>query len=150
MMWNQCERHAHHSLTRATVVKIVDDFPQGSTKFNVITTLASRFSCVMGLTLDNATNVYVSDAGAGMIFKVSPSGTVSSIAGAERTRGYGGDGGLATDAQFNVNYGIAFDNRSGILYVADHYNHRVRSIYPTGIIQTVTGTGVLDSAATEV
>jgi uncharacterized protein (TIGR03437 family) len=108
----------------------------------VITTLASGFSCVMGLTLDNATNVYVSDAGAGMIFKISPSGTVSSLAGAGRARGYGGDGGQATNAQFNVNYGIAFDNRSGILYVADQYNHRVRAIYPTGIIQTVAGTGV--------
>jgi uncharacterized protein (TIGR03437 family) len=111
----------------------------------LITTLAPAFSCVVGLTVDNADNLYVTGGtyGSGTlgISKISPSGTVTSVAGVGGAPGYGGDGGLAIDAQFNNPTAIAFDNQSGNLYVADENNHRVRAISSNGIIRTVAGIG---------
>ena len=109
----------------------------------VINTLASGFSCVSALTVDSANNIYASGGYLSepqAIFKVSPSRTVTPIAGAG-SNGYSGDGGPAIDAQFNDPAGLAFDIRSGILYIADENNHRVRAIYPSGVVQTVAGTG---------
>ncbi len=50
--------------------------------------------------------------------------------------------GWSLNAQFNVAAGLAIDNVSGTLYIADSGNNRVRAISPTGTIQTVAGTGV--------
>ena len=105
---------------------------------------APGFSCVLALAVDNANNLYVSGvylSGQRSIFKVSPSGSVTPIAGVAAS-GYSGDGGPALNAQFNVAFGLAFDNKSGTLYVADNSNHRVRAISSTGIVRTVAGTGV--------
>jgi sugar lactone lactonase YvrE len=110
----------------------------------VINTVDPGFSCVSALTVDSANNVYASGGYLSqpqVIFEVSPTGTVTPIAGVGGN-GYSGDGGPAINAQFNGPAGLAFDNRSGILYVADENNHRVRAIYPSGVVQTVAGTGV--------
>jgi len=50
-----------------------------------------------------------------------------------------GDGGPATQAGM-FPLGLIRDPQ-GNLYIADHYNHRVRRISPTGRITTITGTG---------
>ncbi len=106
-----------------------------------ISTLAAGFSYVFALAVDSANNLYVSDSGAGMIFKVSPSGAINHIAGIGGARGYGGDGGQAANAQFNGNEGVAFYNPTSTLFIADTGNQRVRAISPAGVIQTVVGTG---------
>jgi streptogramin lyase len=65
---------------------------------------------------------------------------VTTIAGNGR-RGYGGDGGPATDAALNMPHEIAFD-RSGHLYVAERDNHVIRRVdMRSGIISTAAGTG---------
>src|SRR5687767_228332 len=65
--------------------------------------------------------------------------TIATVAG-NGTRGFAGDGGSAVDASLNYPQGIAFD-RSGNLYIADCFNHRVRRLSPSGTITTVAGTG---------
>jgi uncharacterized protein (TIGR03437 family) len=57
-----------------------------------------------------------------------------------------GDGGLATDALLLQPSAIAL-NGAGSLYIADTGAQRVRQVPPTGVIQTLAGTGVAGAAA---
>jgi hypothetical protein len=54
---------------------------------------------------------------------------------------YSGDGGPAIAAALNRPKGVMVDG-GGNLYIADHYNNRIRKIDTNGIITTVAGTGV--------
>ena len=60
-----------------------------------------------------------------------------------------GDGGLATDSLLSQPSAIAL-NGAGSLYIADTGTQRVRQVLPTGVIQTLVGTGVAGSAADNV
>jgi sugar lactone lactonase YvrE len=63
---------------------------------------------------------------------------ISTIAGTGRP-GFGGDGGAATEAQFNQPHSIALDGKGG-LYVADIGNHRIRRIdLKSGVIESIAG-----------
>jgi uncharacterized protein (TIGR03437 family) len=89
---------------------------------------------------DSSGNVYAAD-GFSTIYKITPSGTVTAIAGG--SVGFGGDGSLATSARLNGPSGIALDGL-GNLFIADTYNNRVREVnLTTGIIKTVAGNGSL-------
>ncbi|MYD72598.1 MAG: hypothetical protein F4W89_17935 [Acidobacteria bacterium] len=67
-------------------------------------------------------------------------GVTETIAG-NGARGYGGDGGPATDAMLNMPHEIQFDAR-GDLYIVERDNHAVRKVdMQTGVITTVAGTG---------
>lgn len=67
-------------------------------------------------------------------------GVISTIAGTG-AKGFGGDGGLATKAQFNTPHSIALDAADNI-YIADIANHRIRKVDPeTGVVTTIAGNG---------
>lgn len=70
---------------------------------------------------------------------VQAEGTISTIAG-NGTRGYSGDGGMATTAQMNQPSGIAVGS-DGVLYIADSKSHCIRKIDNQGIITTIAGNG---------
>ena len=88
-----------------------------------------------GVAVDGAGNLFISDWGNYRIRKVTPDGVIATVAG-NGTRGFSGDGGPATSAQFGMLGGIAVDG-SGKLYMADSENFRLRKVVPTGIITTV-------------
>jgi DNA-binding beta-propeller fold protein YncE len=88
--------------------------------------------------------LYFVDARAGSILRIEEDGTLRVIAGSGGW-GYAGDGGPANRALLNNPADIRFDE-AGNLYIADVYNHRVRRVSPTGIIETVAGTGVPGSS----
>lgn len=94
-----------------------------------------------GVATDYNGNVYIADAADHRVRKISPDGTVTTIAGTG-TRGFSGDGGVASVAQLDSPYGIAFDGRAS-LYIADLGNARVRRVGPDGTITTVAGGGSL-------
>lgn len=76
--------------------------------------------------------------------KITPDGIITTVAGLGPA-GFAGDGGPATQAQFNLGSGddgaVAVD-RLGNLYLADTANHRIRRIDAhTGIVSTLFDTG---------
>ncbi len=79
-----------------------------------------------GVAVDRAGNLYIADAD-DHIRMVTASGTIHTIAGS--SRGFGGDGGLATQASLNSPWGVAVDG-AGNVYVSDRLNHRIRKLTP--------------------
>ncbi len=66
--------------------------------------------------------------------------TISTIAGT--TGGFSGDGGPATLARMNSNWGMAIDHTAGLIYISDFNNCAVRRVnMSTGIITTIAGMG---------
>ncbi|HEX6369730.1 MAG TPA: colicin E5-related ribonuclease [Longimicrobium sp.] len=84
--------------------------------------------------------VYLPDADAYKVRKVSPEGIITTVAGSG-LYGFGGDGGPALQARFREIYDVAL-GPDGALYIADWANHRVRRVGTDGIITTVAGNGV--------
>jgi hypothetical protein len=82
----------------------------------------------------------IADTGNSRIRRVSPSGTITTVAGTG-TRGFSGDGGPATAAQLNVPYAVG-PTADGGLVIADTGNLRVRRVSAAGVISTIAGTGV--------
>jgi len=73
------------------------------------------------------------------IRRIGADGIVTTFAGTG-VRGFSGDGGPASSAQFTIPRGLSLD-AGGNLYVADSFNFRVRKITPGGMITTIAGNG---------
>ncbi|MEX2185560.1 MAG: hypothetical protein WD875_02155 [Pirellulales bacterium] len=94
-----------------------------------------------GIDFDAAGNAYVVELAGGRVLKFDTKGRMTTIAGALREKGDGGDGGPAADARFNGLHNLAVAP-SGDIYLADTWNRKVRKIDgKTGRVSTVAGTG---------
>ena len=81
----------------------------------------------------------IADSGNHRVRRVSPTGTITTVAGTG-TPGYSGDGGMATKAMLNLPFGVSPTADGGFL-IADNTNNRVRRVSPDGKITTVAGDG---------
>jgi sugar lactone lactonase YvrE len=100
---------------------------------------AAQLNNPIGIAVAGDGSVYVSDTQNHRIRKIATNGIITTVAGAG-TLGFSGDGGAATAAQLNYPGAIVFD-ASGVLYIADYANNRVRYILRDGIISTLAGNG---------
>jgi sugar lactone lactonase YvrE len=100
----------------------------------------ARLNNPLHLTFDASGNLYIADLGNNRVRKLTPEGTISTVAGGGAPADRVGDGGPATAARLNALRGLAVDT-AGNLYIGDTENHRVRKVTPEGIISTVAGTG---------
>ena len=100
---------------------------------------AALFNSPGSIGIDGAGNIYVADWGNNVVRKINTSGIISTVAGTG-AYGFSGDGGPAIAAQLNKP-NIAVDP-DGNIYIADHYNYRIRKVNTSGIISTIAGTGV--------
>ena len=108
-------------------------------------TTTARFNTPSGVTVDGAGNVYVADFNNFRVRKVTPDGTVSTVAGSVD----GEMDGTGSAAEFGAPQGIVVD-ASGTLYVTD-YLSTVRQITPGGVVTTIagsTGAGHVDGTGT--
>ncbi len=112
------------------------------TKTDIISTYAAdpRFKDLRRISYDSPGSVYVADAGACVIWKITTAGVVSVFAGTLNNCGFGGDGAAATGALLNSPYGV-FVDRAGITYIADSGNNRIRKVTALGVISTIAGQG---------
>lgn len=94
----------------------------------------ARLSSVAGLALDSVGNLFAADFYNHAIRKITPGGTVTTIAG-----GSGGYlDGVGRDAKFVWPEGITLDPDGNIL-VSDFYNENIRKITPAGVVTTLAG-----------
>ena len=100
---------------------------------------AAALSGPTGVAVSSDGTVYIADNGNNRIRKVSPTGTIATLAG-NGTSGYTGDGSPATAAAISRPYAIALDTNNNV-YFTDLGNNVVRKITTSGTITTVAGNG---------
>jgi sugar lactone lactonase YvrE len=94
------------------------------------------FEQVAGLAALPDGTLYAADALLHAIYKITPGGSVSLLAGTPGSSG--SNDGTGQAARFNTPAGLALDAK-GNLYLADRGNHLVRKITPDGVVSTLAG-----------
>jgi len=97
----------------------------------------AQFNGPDGIALAQSGDLYVADADNRRIRKITPDGTVTTVAGDGQP---GARDGPALTARFLYPTGVAVD-QSGTLYVADRGGHTIRTISPRGVVSTLAGNG---------
>ena len=77
--------------------------------------------------VDDSGDMLIADTGNQRIRRVAAGSSIISTLAGTGLRNYGGDGGPATSASFDIPIGLALD-ASGNLLIADHHNHRIRVV----------------------
>ena len=88
------------------------------------------------LAVDRDGNLFITDSNHHSVLKLTPSGAVSIVAGNGQA-GFDGDGGPATAARLNYPQGVAVDE-TGVLFIADTNNHRIRRVGVVSSTPTLT------------
>lgn len=100
---------------------------------------AARISAPRGIGGTADGGYLIADSDNNRVRKVSPGGTITTVAGSG-AKGAAGDAGPATAAALNAPYGVS-SLPDGSFFIADSANHRVRRVAADGTISTVAGTG---------
>ncbi|MFJ4908601.1 RICIN domain-containing protein [Streptomyces sp. NPDC093249] len=87
---------------------------------------SAQLNLPVALVVDSTGALLLSDYRNNRVRKVTPDGTIATVAGTG-VAGFGGDGAPAASAQLNNPFGLAVDCVD-TLYIADHVNNRVRRI----------------------
>jgi sugar lactone lactonase YvrE len=87
---------------------------------------AAQLNDARQIAVDSAGNLFIADRGNQRIRKVSPDGTITTVAGTGKA-GFSGDGGPALAAGLSGPYGVAID-AAGNLFFSDQGNGRVRKV----------------------
>ncbi len=101
---------------------------------------SAMFSSPTGLAVDSAGTVYVADMNNHRVRKITSGGvvSVSTLAGSSKS---GAADGTGSAASFFFPTSITITT-SGVLYVADQSNHRLRRVTSAGTVSTLAGAGL--------
>lgn len=97
---------------------------------------SARFNAPLGIAVDVAGTVYVTDSASHTLRKITAAGVVSTLAGAPGLAGSAD--GSGSSARFSSPAGIAVDTDLNI-YVSDSGNHTLRMVTPAGAVSTLAG-----------
>ncbi len=97
---------------------------------------AARFALPYGLAVDATGVVYVADELNSAIRRITPSGTVTTVAG--KSGEQGDADGAGNVARFGQPAGIVVDG-AGNLFVSDRSTFTIRKITPAGVVSTLAG-----------
>ena len=154
----------HHSLAHAPAEAIATYAGGGAGDGGLAT--AAGLSFPGGMAVDSRGNLYVADELYGRIRKITPDGTIETVAGDAGLPPFTlngvqsapvpwvtdggpcqgadcGDGGPASRAPLNHPSDVAVD-AAGDLFITDTFNQRVRKVDVNGVISTVAGGGSWD------
>jgi sugar lactone lactonase YvrE len=104
--------------------------------------VSAQFDQPVGLALNAAGVLFVTDSNNHRIRAITSAGVVSTYSGLGTT---GFTDGIPSAARFNGPSGLAIDS-TGVLYVADSNNHRIRKIATDGSVSTLAGSGAPGTA----
>src|SRR5216684_4095607 len=90
-----------------------------------------------GMAVDASGNIFVADLDNSRVRMISPTGTITTVAGIGLA-GFSGDGGAATGAMLNQPQAVAID-AAGNLIIGDTQNRRIRKVDASGTITTIGG-----------
>lgn len=99
---------------------------------------AARFNNPLGIAVDGAGNIYVTEISSYVIRKITPAGVVTTLAGSAGVSGSADGTGSA--ARFFSPAGIAVNTAGTVIYVSDSTNNTVRKITAAGVVTTLAGT----------
>lgn len=99
----------------------------------------AKFNQPIAVTIGRSGIVYIADRENHRIRKMTPEGTVTTLAG---TGAVGYKDGLSGESQFNQPYGVALNSDETLLFVADYLNHAIRKIDLSSLeVTTLAGNG---------
>ncbi|WP_445717728.1 LamG-like jellyroll fold domain-containing protein [Flavobacterium sp.] len=133
-------------IRKITPAGVVTTFAGGTVGYLDGNGTAAKFNNgILGIAIDNSSNLYVADSYNYRIRKITPTGDVSTYAGLGYSGTTDGDVSVAT---FDVITGIAINTAQNILYIVDHFNNRIREILPPVPATVPTISGVIVSQIT--
>jgi sugar lactone lactonase YvrE len=97
----------------------------------------AEFNQPNGIAVDGQGNIYIGDSQNFRLRKISPGGTVTTLAGNGIP---GSTDGLGSIAQFSYMPSLAADGQ-GNLYLPDQVSNKIRKITPAGEVSTIAGNG---------
>ncbi|WP_426672077.1 putative Ig domain-containing protein [Mucilaginibacter sp. McL0603] len=100
--------------------------------------VASDFNFAIAAAVDKQGDLYVADQTNHCIYKISPSGVTTHLAGGYDSTQYGFIDGTGDAARFAEFGGLTID-KSGNIFVTDYGNVAIRKITPAGVVTTIAG-----------
>jgi len=104
----------------------------------------ARFNQPVGVAVDKSGNVYVGDYANCTLRKITPAGTVTTLAGSPGQ--FGNVNGNGSAARFGFLLGVTVDS-TGNIYAADRGNYTIRKITPAGDVTTLAGSAGQNGSA---
>jgi len=129
-------------ITPAGIVSTLAGSIYGTTGSDDGAGTAATFNHPVGVATDVNSNIYVADAGNNKIRKITPGGTVTTLAGSGASGAADATGVLAS---FNQPLSIVTDANAN-LYVSEEGNYKIRKITPSSDVTTFAGSGISGSA----